>query len=284
MNTVESTPGDAPSPTPSSAPPFSWAAADGSLQSGWMDRLPEELRGNASLRTIGSVPDLAKSYVETKKLIGTKLSAPGENATPEQIANWRRTVGAPDRPEGYVGETGTLRPDSVPESLWNPEGEKQFLALAHKHSLPPGAVKEILAFYGDNVAQGLQSSQQQEAATLQSEGQKLRQAWGQDYDMNLHTAARVAQTAGLDPQTNPIFAHAEVVQAFARIGRLMSEDKLVRGDTTSISGSLRDKIQEITDPGSRTSLAREYRGELGPERQFAAQQQLHQLMQATSAA
>jgi len=30
-------------------------------------------------------------------------------------------------------------------------------------------------------------------------------------------------------------------------------------------------------------LAREYRGEFGPERQLAAQQQLHQLMQATSA-
>lgn len=123
------------------APGFTWAKEDGAFADGWIDRLPPDLRGEASLRVMPSIPDLAKSYVATKKRIGAKLEMPGENATPEQVSNWRRTVGAPDRPEGYLGETPSLRPEAVPEHLWDTESERKFLSLAHKHHLPPAAVK-----------------------------------------------------------------------------------------------------------------------------------------------
>lgn len=264
------------------APAFSWTSPEGALSAGWTDRLPEELRGNASLKTVTSLPDLAKSYVETKRLIGAKMGVPGEQATPEQIAAWRRTVGAPDRVEGYQTEGKSLRPESIPEGLWDANNERKFLEIAHKHHLPAAAVNEILGFYGQSIADGMASSQEQQATSLQEEGGKLRQAWGSDFDANLGLAARVARTVGLDPQTHPIFTSAEVVQAFARFGRLLSEDKLVKGDVSGISGSINDRVQSITDPGSTTTLAREYRGEFGPERQQSAQQQLHQLMHAYS--
>src|SRR5688572_27643441 len=83
---------------------FRWADENGTFSERWMDRLPEEIRGHASLKSIGSVQDLAKSYIHTKGMVGAKLEMPGEQATPEQIANWRRIVGAPERPEGYLGE------------------------------------------------------------------------------------------------------------------------------------------------------------------------------------
>lgn len=262
-------------------PAFSWAKEDGTLSEGWLDKLTPELRGNPSLRVIGSVPDLAKSYVETKGLMGKRLEAPGEGATPEQITAWRKTVGAPEKPEGYYGEAKTLRPEAIPENLWDTAGEKKFLEIAHKHHLPPAAVKEILGYYGESIAQNLQASQADESAVLQGETSKLRQAWGGDFEANLNVASRVAQTVGLDPKTHPIFTNADVVQAFARMGKLMSEDKLVRGDNVSISGSINERIRDITDSKSTSALAREYRGEFGPERQASAQQQLHQLMQST---
>jgi hypothetical protein len=259
---------------------WNWAKEDGSLSDGWLEHLPDGLRGHASLKPIGSLQDLAKSYVETKKLIGAKFEMPGENASPEQIANWRKTVGAPDKPEGYLGEAKSLRPEAVPENLWSAETEKQFLALAHKHHLPPGAVKEILGFHAQDLVRGLTAVQEKQASILKDEGVKLRSAWGQEYDTNLNLAARMAKTVGLDPQSHPIFTNAEVVQAFAKMGRLLSEDKLVRGDATGVNGSISDRVREITDPNGAGALAREYRGEFGPERQAAAQRQLHELMQA----
>ena len=257
-----------------------WIGEDGTFGANWQEKLPEDLRGNPSLKVLGNFTDLAKSYVATKAMIGKKLEAPGEGSTPEQIASWRKTVGAPDKPEGYLGEAKTMRPDTVPENLWNPEAEKAFLALAHKHHLPPAAVKEIIAFQAQSMEAQLRQSGEAETATLAQEGAKLKQEWGKDYDKNLSMASRVAQTVGLDPATHPAFTSAEVVQAFAKMGKLLSEDKLITGGVEGINGSIAARAQDITDPKSTSVIAREYRGEFGPDRQAQAQKQFHELLAA----
>jgi hypothetical protein len=141
-------------------------------------------------------------------------------------------------------------------------------------------VKDILDYYGGNIAKSLTASQEQQGAILQQEGAKLKQAWGGEYDGNLALAKRVAETVGLDPNTHPIFTTADGVQAFAKFGKLLSEDKLVKGDNQGINGSITAKIQDITDLKSTSQLAREYRGEFGPERQASAQSVYHQLLKA----
>jgi hypothetical protein len=274
--------GAAPAAGESAAPAaWTWAKEDGSFSEGWVDKLPENLRGHAALKVMPSVIDLAKSYVETKSMVGKKLEAPGEGATPEQLASWRKVVGAPETPEGYLGESKSLRPDAIPETLWDGNSEKAFLALAHKHNLPPGAVKEILGFYGESLTKGVQMSAEAEAAHLTAETGKLREAWGTEFDSQLGLASRVAKTAGLDPATNPIFADAEVVKAFAKLGKMFSETSLVAGDTSSsASGGVTQRITEIQDPKSTAIVAREYRGEFGPERQVQAAEALRSLLKA----
>ncbi len=279
--TTSTAPAAETSTSSSQQPSATWFKDDtGIFSEGWQERLPGELKTHASLKVMPSIEALAKSYVETKAMVGKRLERPGDNATAEQVAAWRKIVGAPDKPEGYLGNAKSVRPDVIPENLWDTAGEKRFLEIAHRHALPPAAVKDILAYYGESVAQSLSASQRQETVVLQHEGTKLRQAWGQDFDRNLATAAHVAVTVGLDPKTDPIFTNARVVQAFARMGRFLSEDKLVSGGAASIAMSMADRAQEITDPKSQGQLAREYRGEFGPERQQAAQDHLHSLYTA----
>lgn len=258
---------------------------DGSFSPNWLEKLPEDIRASDSLKTVQSLGDLAKNYIETKKLVGKKFEMPGEGATPEQIAAFRKVTGAPEKPEGYLGDAKTLRPDSIPESAWDAEGEKQFLAVAHKHHLSPAAVKDIIALHGTQISGAIKMSEEQQAAALQAEGNKLRTAWGRDYDANVVLAARVAQTVGLDPKTHEAFRSAEMVQTFAKIGKLLSEDKLVRGEQGSgINATIQDRIREITDLKSTSVMARDYRGENGPERQQAAQAQLHELYKSAQQA
>lgn len=258
---------------------------DGSFSPNWLEKLPEDIRGSDSLKTIQSLPDLAKNYIETKKLVGKKFEMPGEGATPEQIAFFRKVTGAPEKPEGYLGDAKTLRPDSIPESAWDAEGEKQFLTVAHKHHLSPAAVKDIIALHGAQISGAIKMSEEQQTAALQAEGNKLRTAWGRDYDANVILASRVAQTVGLDPKTHEAFRSAEMVQTFAKIGKLLSEDKLVRGEQGSgINATIQDRIREITDLKSTSVMARDYRGENGPERQQAAQAQLHELYKSAQQA
>ena len=49
----------------------------------WKTALPEDLRTHASLKDFKDLPSLAKSYVETKALVGASLRIPGADAGPE---------------------------------------------------------------------------------------------------------------------------------------------------------------------------------------------------------
>lgn len=257
---------------------WSWAKEDGTFSDGWADKLPDGLKGNASLKTIQSLPDLAKAFIETKGLVGKKLEMPGEGATPEQVAAWRKTVGAPEKPEGYRGDAKTLRPESLPEDAWSAEAEGKFLEIAHRHHLPPAAVKEILGFYGQSLVDTLKGSQADAAASVEAETAKLRASWGADFDKRVNDAKTLAQLAGLDPMSDPLFASAAYVEAFAKLAPLIAGDKLVTGETPSLGSTLGDRIKDINDPKSQSMIAREYRGEFGAQRQQAAQSTLHQLL------
>ena len=218
---------------------------------------------------------LGKAYRDTKSMVGRKMEAPGPDATPEQVAAFRKVTGAPETPEGY----GSLRPEEFPAELWDAESEKQFAALAHKHHLSPAAVKEIAALHGTMMQGGLEASSAAQEQLLAAEGDKLRQAWGSQFDANLAVAQRFAATIGLKPD-NPIFTSSEVVQALARGASLLSEDKLVPGSSTAMPAGNQARAQAIMDPKSTDMLARQYRGEFGQEQQMAAQQTLNLLLQS----
>lgn len=272
--------GGAPPPAPGAAPAaWAWAAEDGTLSEGWQSKLPDDLKDNPSLKTISNLPLLAKAYVETKSLVGKRLEAPGEGATPEQVAAWRKTVGAPDTPEGYLGEAKSLKPDDLPAEAWDAEGEKEFLSLAHKHHLTPAAVKDILGLHSGSIMKAVQQSKADEGASVAAEIATLKKDWGGDFERNISQASQVAKMAGLDPATNPIFTSAEVVKAFSRMASLLSEDKLVSGGS-SVAATTQSRISDITDPKSQSQIAREYRGEFGPQRQQAAQETFHALLKS----
>lgn len=267
------------------APAWAWAKEDGTFSDGWIEKLPAEMHSEASLKTIGSVGDLAKAFTATKKLVGTKLEAPGEGATPEQVSAWRKVVGAPEKAEGYYSDTvKSFRPDSVPETLWNAEAEKKFVAeVAHKHHLSPAVVRDILAFQGEMTAQAVGKSAEDQGAFLNGEKAALQKAWGGELDANSAMVRRVAQTVGLDADKIHEWTPAQVAVGMAKLGKLFSEDKLVKGDNAGIAGTVTDRIRDITDSKSQSVPAREYRGEFGGERQAAIQSQLHELYAAQKA-
>lgn len=265
---------------PPPAAPTGWTNDAGAFAEGWSDRLEGDIKGHASLKALGSVGDLAKAYVETKKLVGSRLEAPNEKSTPEQVAAWRKTVGAPETPEGYLGDAKTLRPEVIPESMWDPKNEKALLDVAHKHHLTPAALKDILGVYAGQVTAGLETHKQASEAHLAGQMTELKKAWGNEFDANLGLAGRVAKTVGLSPD-HPIFTDAEVVIAFGKLGKMFSETSLVSGDpVSSASGGLTARITEITDPKSTALIAREYRGEFGAERQQQAAEAYRGLLKA----
>jgi len=260
-----------PASTPST--PSYLVGADGAFAPNWLDSLPDDLKGNSALTTVPTLADLAKSYVATKSMVGKKFQAPTEASTPEEVAAWRKNVGAPEAPDGY----GDLRPEEIPAEMWDANTEGQLKAIAHKHHLPPSAVKDIIALHAATVKGGMEKFQADEAAYKEAGLTTLKKEWGANFDQEAHAAQTFAKAIGLDPNETLDFASPSFVLAMARGAKLIMGDKIVAGAPPALSGGLDSRIRDIQ--GSP-----EYRGERGQDAQMSAQSQLHNLLNAKTKA
>ncbi len=249
----------------------SYVLPDGSFAPGWLDALGPELKGNPSLSTVPSLKALADSYLQTKSLVGKKFQAPSESSTPEEIAAWRKNVGAPETPDGY----GDLRPEDFPEDQWDGESAKALAGIAHKHHLPASAVKDIIGLHAEQVKGSLAKYQADEAAFKAAGLETLKKEWGAEFDQKALAAKTFAKSLGLDPDKTMEFASPDFVLAMARGHKLLMGDTLIPGAAPGVSGGIQSRISDL-------QRSPEYLGERGEQAQLAAQSQLHALYSASN--
>ena len=206
----------APDPTPAPTPPV----VD------WRAGLPEELRAEKSLESFKDIASLAKSYIETKRMVGQRQDVPKpptKESTPEQVAAWRKALGVPDTPAGYLS-AGVVRPQSAADGNWDEQAESAFFGVMHGLHAPPAVVNAAMQFYAK-----LESDKQAAAVReTQAAGQELRREWGPNYDASLGRANRAIQEFGGDGlidlfATTGVGRHPLVVKAFAEIGNALVE-------------------------------------------------------------
>lgn len=100
------------------------------------------LKEHKSLARYATVDDLAQGYVNLEKLQGQGVKVPGEGATAEEIARYRRTLGVPETADGYdLGKPQLGGVDLPPEML------NHFKGVFHKHGLPPAQAVGVLNDY-----------------------------------------------------------------------------------------------------------------------------------------
>jgi hypothetical protein len=201
---------------------------DGTLAEGWTDHLPDDaVPYKESLARYKTVPDMAKALAHANALVGRKLGVPNEKSTPEEVSAYRKALGVPESLEEY-----DFTPEQVPEGFnWDKQAMQPFAEVAHKHNIPPSAMKELAGLFAQyesskvDVVQGMFDQQRQEAiATLQKE-------WGGDFQKNVAVAKQAAKLAGVNA-TSYGFADPEVVRGYVRLAQMMSEDKIGRGLAT----------------------------------------------------
>lgn len=102
----------------------------------WREGWDGALKDNPALKDFKSAADLAKSYVETKKMVGQKINGiPGKDATPEQRAEFNKALGVPETPEGYEFKA----PDGLPEALrdlYSEEDSAKWAKRMHELGVP----------------------------------------------------------------------------------------------------------------------------------------------------
>jgi hypothetical protein len=75
--------------------------AQGGSGNSFMEMIPEELREHPSLSPIKDVGNLARSYVNAQRLIGSDKIPLPKNPTDEDLDNIYSKLGRPETPEGY---------------------------------------------------------------------------------------------------------------------------------------------------------------------------------------
>lgn len=214
------------------------AVGDGEIPV-WMEGLPEELTGEASLLQFQGVDGLAKSYIETKRMVGNSIRLPNGEAGPEAWAEFDArlqekipglvrvdldnpesvytALGRPEEPTGYA-------PPSFDEGTsFNPERIESFKPIAHKHGL---TAKQFAGVVADMVAMenGVVADMRGQTEAAMGE---LRAKEGQRFDETMGLAGQFLNTIGREhgytmkaEQLTPreIAMYADVMRRFGSEG------------------------------------------------------------------
>jgi len=230
---------------------------DGSQEGGGEDRswIPEDLRGEKSLDAIKDVPGLAKSYVEAQKLIGARdegsVKIPGEDATPEDWAEFYGKTGRPESAEGY----GLVKPDDIPDGVqWDEGMVDWFGKVAHGAGLSKAQAHGLMNSWNDmQYAMGHEAQK-----TMKLDIDNLKETWGDQFKGNVELGMRGIERLLPANEVKELNAALEssgmgnraiMLKWAYQVGKLLKADGYIMGDSQSGfvgADAAKAKIAEIT--------------------------------------
>lgn len=256
----EPTPAPTPTPSPSPAPIASgtattttaavepyykdWLQSDGKLNSKALDRLPDHLSHlKPTLERQGTLDDVLTIFANQQLLAGKKGLSPLPESAPPEVRAERKTLldsinGVPKEAKDY----GVVKPEGISDEQWNPKLADSFTQWAHKNSVSPAAVRELLATQMGAVKEQIQTRALYEKnffdgqlATIQSQ-LKLE---NMPYDKAQALAERGAVNLGLDPtkpEVQTLLKNANAFRMAYKHAQSISEDKFVDGTASAPGG------------------------------------------------
>ena len=200
----------------------------------FIDTLPEDLRGEPSLRNFTDTAGLAKSYVHAQKMIGVdKLPLPGKSATDEEWNNVYERLGRPNAPTEYDFESveGFADPDLA-----------TFKQIAYDTGLNGKQAERMAKAFAEAATQEGQARETQVETVLTETKAQLEKEFGKAFDQKMKMAKSAAtQLLGsIDPLDTIELAdgrllgdHPDIIRLFVNLADQMGEDTL-EGETNDL--------------------------------------------------
>lgn len=194
--------------------------------------LPEDIRSEASLQTIPDVPTLAKSYVSAQKMIGqNRLPAPEAGWKPEQWDNFYKTLGRPEKPDGYKLADTVKFPDGM---VIDDAKKARAFERFHKSGLLPNQVNDVMGFYAEVLTE---ASTAEATAKQQAHANgiaELKKEFGDKLDGVVAMAKAVISSSGDDAfteflETSGLANDPRMVRFLHKIAQAVGEDTLRGG-------------------------------------------------------
>lgn len=216
--------------------PSAFVLSDGTFAPDWTTKLPEEMgEARKGFERYKSVTDIVKGLHNANQVIGRKgVILPTDKSTPEEISTYRKAMGVPETPDGY---SETVKPEQESQVVqWNDEIAKSYFEIAHRHNIPPAALKALTELNLKQREFEAEAALNEIMENKQQGLMHLRQTWGTNFDRNLGLAQRAAQLTGVNPNSYG-WRDPEVVKGFVRLASMMDEDKIVSPGTSLPAGA-----------------------------------------------
>ena len=216
--------------------------------------IPAEYKEEKSLQNFSKMDDFVKSYLHSQKMVGLdKIPVPNKHATDEDWKEVYKRLGSPEAADGYKY--------SLPEDHAIPdETLKSFSEEAVKLGLLPNQADGIMKYYNQVINEGMNDQNIRAEEARANAEQQLRQEYGSTYD-NKITGAKNLATATLGSEFlnttilqdgSKLGDNPQIVKAFAQLSEKLSEDDIVKGDSTSYltTNEITKQIASLQQPGS----------------------------------
>lgn len=222
-------------------------------QNNFQDLIPEEYKGEKSLSNFKDMNDFVKSYLSAQKIVGAdKIPVPNKFATDEDWKAVFNKLGAPEKPEDYKYsfKEGELDKDLV----------ASFNVEAHRLGLLPQQAESLIKYYNDFAEGNFIQAEEKATETRLNTENELKKEFGPQYAKRLDQAKRLASsTLGNEFLENTFLQdgsrlgdNLNVVKAFSNLAEKLSEDEVVKGDSSSYmtANEIEKEITSLTEEGS----------------------------------
>lgn len=232
--------------TTAAHPATTVAAATTDWREGWAP----ELKGEKSLESFKDAASLAKAYVETKRMVGSSIRLPKDDAPPEEKTKFFRETmakfGLPESPDKYA-----YTKPNIPDEQWSDAAVKAFLPVAHEIGLTNAQVQRLLEWQAGTATEATKQTQAEKDKAYLAAESALKEKWGPQFDAKITLAKQAVGSRGESFQNKLIEAgldnDPEVLDFLATVGGMLAEDGIIVGpvDGASNAEQARLKLQEI---------------------------------------
>jgi hypothetical protein len=222
-----------PAPAAGAGQPPSTPAAD------WTTSLPEPHRNLITAKGWKDPAQVLDGYANLEKFLGADkagrgLILPGENATPEERAEFNRKIGVPDKPDAY---TVTI-PDGFPDPTLAQVGP----ALLHKHQIPKASGDALLAELVEITTKQHAAEAAIEQQKFEADEAGLKDEWGGKFDANMEIAKRGMAKLGFSQDIIDAIelkaGFGPVIRAMHQAGVMLGEGRFVEAGGGQITETL----------------------------------------------
>jgi hypothetical protein len=219
------------------------------MSESWLDTLPEELRGEATLKTVPDVPTLAKNYVEAQRMMGGRIPAPQQGWEQKQWDDFYNKAGRPESPDKY-----TMPEVKLEEGVkLDDEKLKGLRAKVHGLGLSDRQFKGIMEVYLGSVNDGVKGTSAQIQAERDASLGALKTEWGDQFDAKLDVAKSVLKKFGGEDtklmeylETSRLGNNVEFIKFLNSLGSGMLEDT-TRGGSLGAGLQIQDKARAMDE-------------------------------------